>query len=218
MMEKSLIIQSVAGRVQQILDQESSGHDWWHVYRVWQMAKYIASHESADIFIVELAALLHDIADWKLHDGDDTVGPQRAREILAEFGVEQAFIDHVADIIQTMSFKGAGVVDCVKTLEGKIVQDADRLDAIGAIGVARAFAYGGYKNNPMHDLRVPVVMHGSKEAYVKHQGTTVNHSYEKLFLLKDRMNTKTARVIAEQRHEFMQQFVKAFFAEWEAQS
>lgn len=216
-MEQQKIIEAVALRVQKILENEASGHDWWHVYRVWGMAKQIAAQETADVFVVELAALLHDVADWKLHDGDDTVGPQRAREILVSYNVDQTVIDHVAEIIQTMSFKGAGVQDGVKTLEGKIVQDADRLDAIGAIGVARTFAYGGFKNNPMHDPRVPVATHTSKEAYLNHRGTTVNHFYEKLFLLKDRMNTKTARAIAEQRHAFMEQFLNTFFAEWQAE-
>lgn len=216
-MEQQKIIEAVALQVQSILEHEASGHDWWHVYRVWMMARQIAQKETANSFVIELAALLHDVADWKLHDGDDTVGPRRAREILAELGVEQTIIESVADIIQTMSFKGAGVADCMKTLEGKIVQDADRLDAIGAIGVARTFAYGGFKNNPMHDPRVSVVMHDSKDAYLKHQGTTVNHFYEKLFLLKDRMNTKTARAMAEQRHAFMEQFLQTFFAEWQAE-
>ncbi len=213
--EHQQTINQVAVRVRAILEGEGSGHDWWHVVRVWNMAKHLCEQERADFFVVELAALLHDIADWKFHDGDDTVGPRVAREILTEYNVDSVVIDHVAMIIATMSFKGAGVVTAMDTLEGKIVQDADRLDAIGAIGIARTFAFGGHKNREMYNPEEMPVMHDSKEAYSKNTGHTINHFYEKLLLLKDRMNTGAAKQIAEGRHEFMEQYLERFYSEWE---
>src|SRR5690606_2607400 len=142
--EKTHVLDRVADHVRAILEGEGSGHDWWHVYRVWTMAKRLAKEESADTFVVELAALLHDIADWKFHAGDDSVGPKQAREVLQKHKVDDEVIEHVAEIIETMSFKGSGVETKMRTLEGAIVQDADRLDAIGAIGIGRTFAYGGH--------------------------------------------------------------------------
>ena len=213
--EQQLIIETVAAHVRSKLEGEGSGHDWWHVLRVWNMAKHLCDKEGADFFVVELAALLHDIADWKFHDGDDHVGPRVAREILQEHGVESSVVDQVTTIIATMSFKGAGVQTPMETLEGKIVQDADRLDAIGAIGIARTFAYGGNKNREMYNPEQSPVMHDSKEAYFKNGSHTINHFYEKLLLLKDRMNTDAAKQIAKGRHAFMEEFLKRFYGEWE---
>lgn len=214
-MNQQEIIQAVATRIRSTLEGEGSGHDWWHILRVWNMAKHLCEIERADFFVVELAALLHDIADWKFHDGDDTVGPRVAREILAGHEVNSIVADHVATIIATMSFKGAGVPTPMATLEGKIVQDADRLDAIGAIGIARTFAYGGNKNREMYNPEQKPIQHDSKEAYFNNGSHTINHFYEKLLLLKDRMNTNAAKSIAQGRHQFMEQFLERFYHEWE---
>ena len=193
---------------------ESSGHDWWHVYRVWQTSLYIATHEKVDSDVVQLAALLHDIGDWKFHAGDESVGPRLAREWLQSLGVEESIIAHVCTIIANLSFKGADVKAASLSPEGQVVQDADRLDAIGAIGIARAFAYGGSKGREMHDPEVQPVMHATFEQYKAARGTTINHFHEKLVLLKDRMNTPTARTLAEHRHAFMLEFLREFNAEW----
>jgi len=214
-MDQQKIIQSISIEVRGSLEGEGSGHDWSHVERVWKMAKHIGEKESADIFVVELAALLHDVADWKFHDGDDTVGPKMAREIMSKHSISEEIITHVCGIIERMSFKGVGVETAMETIEGEIVQDADRLDAIGAIGVARTFTYGGNRNRPMYDPQVKPVMHNSKEEYFKNQSPTINHFYEKLLFLKDRMNTSTAKEIAEGRHEFMETFLAKFLGEWE---
>lgn len=214
-MEKQTIIEEIAVVVKQKLDGEGSGHDWWHIVRVWNMARHIGKEENVDMFVVELAALLHDIADWKFHNGDDTVGPRVARQILADHGVPEDHIAQVTDIIATMSFAGAGVENSIQTLEGKVVQDADRLDAIGAIGIARTFAYGGRQCRAMHDPEQKPVMHKTKEDYLRSNGSTINHFYEKLLLLKDRMNTRTAKQIAEDRHRFMEAYLEQFFREWE---
>ncbi len=214
-MDDQALISKIADGVKTKLEGEGSGHDWWHVYRVWNMARRLGEQEKADLFIVELGALLHDIADWKFYGGDDTVGPRVAGEMLAKYGARQEIIEYVVQIIKEVSFKGAGVKTEPSTLEGKVVQDADRLDAIGAIGIARAFAYGGHKNQAMHDPRMKPVLHASKEEYFKSRGSTVNHFYEKLLLLKDLMNTDTARKMAEDRHKFMEEFLDRFFQEWE---
>lgn len=208
------IIQQTAEHVHALLEGESSGHDWWHVARVWQMARPIAQQEQVDTFVVELAALLHDIGDHKFHNGDDTIGPRMAREWLEQVGVQTGVIDHVVEIIRDLSFKGANVVTPMKTREGMVVQDADRLDAIGAIGVARAFAYGGHKGRALYDPNEAPQMHESFEQYKNSQSSTINHFYEKLLLLKDRINTKAGRRIAEQRHQFMQDYLDHFLAEW----
>lgn len=214
-METRLIINSIASAVRVKLSGEGTGHDWWHIERVWKMAKRIGRAEGADLFVVELAALLHDIADWKFHGGDDSVGPRVARKMLMKQRVPQDVTTHVCDIIARMSFKGAKIKDTMPTLEGKIVQDADRLDALGAIGIARAFAYGGSRNRPLHIPGKKPVQHTFKKAYFHANSTTVNHFYEKLLLLKDRMKTKTGRRIAAGRHRFLEGFLAQFFAEWE---
>jgi uncharacterized protein len=197
------------------LSGEGSGHDWWHVYRVWRMARRIGRAEGADLLVVELAALLHDIADWKSHGGDSTVGPKMAREWLVSLGLDQAVIEHICQIVADISFKGAGVEQPVLSLEGKVVQDADRLDAMGAIGIARAFAYGGAKGRLIYDPDMKPIQHRTAEAFLKSDGTTINHFYEKLLLLKDRMNTTTGRAMAEERHQFMEEYLRQFFEEWE---
>ncbi len=192
-----------------------AAHDWWHIWRVWRLAVRIGQAEGADLLVVQLAALLHDIADWKFHGGDESVGPRRAREFLQSQAVEVSIIDHVCRIIATLSFKGAGVATLMDTLEGQVVQDADRLDAIGAIGVARAFAYGGHKGQALYDPGISPEMHATFDAYKKGAGSTLNHFHEKLLLLRERMNTKTARQIAEGRHRYLEQFVRQFVDEWD---
>ena len=194
---------------------EGSGHDWWHVYRVWKNAIHIGKQESVDIFVVELAALLHDVADWKFHDGNDEIGPQVAKEWLESLSVSEEIVSHVCQIIKDISFKGAGVVTAMKTTEGMVVQDADRLDALGAIGIARTFAYGGSKNREMYNPDINPEMHTSFEQYKNSQGTSINHFYEKLLLLKELMNTATAKQIAEKRHAVMEDYLNQFYREWE---
>jgi len=211
----SSIIDKTCKFVEDKLSGDGSGHDWWHIFRVWTLAKKIAVEEKAQVEIVELGALLHDIADWKFHDGDDSIGPAIAREFLNNQNVEPNVSDSVVEIISTVSYKGAGVATPMKTLEGKIVQDADRLDAIGALGIARTFAYGGYKNRLIYHPDEKPVLHKSYEDYKKNEGHTINHFYEKLLLLKERMNTNTGKRIAEGRHKFMQSFLDQFYREWD---
>jgi len=211
------VLAHTAEHVRQLLAGDSSGHDWWHIQRVRAMALAIGNAEGADLYVVELAALLHDIADWKFHGGDDDLGPRRAAEWLSGLDVEPATIEHVADIVRQVSFKGAQVATPMRTLEGQVVQDADRLDAIGAIGIARAFAYGGHAGRALYDPGVAVEGHATFEAYKKNSGPTINHFHEKLLLLKDRMNTPTARQLAEGRHQFMVDFLQRFHAEWNAE-
>lgn len=202
--------------VKQKLTGEGSGHDWWHVYRVWKTAQHIAQSENdADTLVIELAALLHDIADWKFNNGDDNAGPAAARQWLESQQVDEKTIQHVCDIILNLSYKGANVENKINTLEGQIVQDADRLDAIGAIGIARTFAYGGHANREMYDPEVKPQLHDSAESYKTSQGHTINHFYEKLLLLKDRMHTQSAKSLAQARHQYMKDFLNRFYQEWE---
>lgn len=217
-MNKQEIIDSTVKYVRETLEGEASGHDWWHVYRVWKMAQNIGQKENADMFVVELAALLHDIADYKMHGGDDTVGPRVAREWLEKQGIDEGIISHVAEIIKEASFKGAKVETKINTIEGKVVQDADRLDAIGAMGIARTFAYGGAKGRAMYDPAIKPEVHESFEQYKNNNSPTINHFYEKLLLLRDLMNTETGKKIAEGRHEIMENFLKDFFNEWEGKA
>jgi len=212
------IIDKTCQFVEEKLAGDGSGHDWWHIYRVWNLAKNIAEQEGANMRIVELSALLHDIADWKFHNGDDSKGPKLAEQFLADNQVERDVIDPVVEIVATISYKGAGVATPMKTLEGKVVQDADRLDAIGAMGIARTFAYGGNKNRLMYHPDEKPVMHQSFEHYKKNTGHTINHFYEKLLLLKDRMNTDTAKKMAEGRHQFMQAYLDQFYEEWDGKA
>lgn len=208
------IITKTAEMIREKLKDEGSGHDWWHIWRVWQLARRIAGDEKADTFIVELGALLHDIADWKYHDGDLHAGGRASREWLESIGVDEKSIIHIVDIVDNVSFKGAGVADAMTTLEGKVVQDADRLDAVGAIGIARVFTYGGHKGRAMYDPDSMVQMAQDFEGYKAAGQTAINHFYEKLLLLKDRMHTKTGKKLAEQRHAFMETYLDEFFAEW----
>ncbi len=205
--------------LKQKFNTESSGHDYWHMYRVWMLAKQIAKKEQGvDIFTLELAALLHDVADWKFHDGDEEAGPKAAREWLESLKVDNGVITHVENIIRNVSFKGAKVKTNLDTIEGQIVHDADKLDAIGAMGIARTFAYGGAKGRPIYDPDVATEQHDSFEAYKNSNSPTINHFYEKLLLLKDRMFTQTGKEIAQQRHEYMEGYLKEFFAEWKGTS
>lgn len=214
-MNKDEVISKTVEYVKAKLSEDlSAGHDWWHVYRVWRNAKYIAGIEKADSFVVELAALLHDIADWKFNNGDETIGGKVAREWLESLVLDKEIINHVCEIIDNSSFKGAGVENKIKTLEGKILQDADRLDAIGAIGVARAFAYGGSKKSEMYNPDIKPEFHSTSEQYKNNKSSTINHFYEKLLLLKDLMNTETAKKMAEDKHKFMELFISEFMSEW----
>lgn len=208
------LIESIAQEVKARMRGAESGHDWFHIERVWKNAKLIGAHEQADMQIVELGALLHDIADWKFHDGDESAGPRVARELLKKHHADEMVIEHVCEIVATISFKGAGVATPMKTKEGEVVQDADRLDALGAIGIARTFAYGGHKNRPMYDPDQQPMLHQDKDAYKNNSGPTINHFYEKLLLLKDRMNTQTGKQLAQERHAFMEDFLNQFFREW----
>lgn len=212
---KAEVLKKTEAHVRKEFEGEGSGHDWWHIHRVRNTALTLAKEEKADLFIVELAALLHDIADHKFHNGDETIGPKTARLWLSSLSVDEFLIQHVCDIIADLSYKGADVTTPMKTIEGQVVQDADRLDAVGAIGIARAFAYGGHKSRELYNPDVPPTLHDSFEAYKNDKGHTINHFYEKLFLLKDRMNTRSAKKIAENRHHFMQEFVDRFLNEWD---
>jgi uncharacterized protein len=213
--DRDEVVRCTAGHVRRVLEGEPSGHDWWHIYRVWKSALAIAEGEPADRFVVELAALLHDLSDRKLNGGDVTLGPKVAREWLAAQGVDEETVAHVCEIIADLSFKGAGVPTPMRTREGMVVQDADRLDALGAVGIARTFAYGGHKGHVLHDPEQSPVLHSSVEGYYATQATAINHFYEKLLLLSQRMNTDTGRRIAQGRHAFLEQFLARFLAEWE---
>jgi len=200
--------------VQQKLQNAESGHDWWHILRVWNNTKLILQTETADHLVCELTALLHDIADSKFNGGDETIGPRIAGEFLTSIGVAPNIIEHVQNIILNMSYKASLGQVQFHSKELEIVQDADRLDAIGAIGIARAFNYGGYKNREIYNPTIPIEENLSKEAYKNTTAPTINHFYEKLLLLKDKMNTSTAKQIAQQRHEYMKGFLAQFYAEW----
>lgn len=214
MLTQQEIIAKTEAYVKSLLSGEGSGHDWWHILRVWNNARTIASNEQADLFIVELAALLHDVGDHKFHKGDETVGPRMAEDWLTKLQVNPDIIEQVTTIIKELSFKGAGTSSTMSSIEGCIVQDADRLDAIGAIGIARTFAYGGHKNREIYNPEISPELHNTFEAYKNSTAPTINHFYEKLLLLKDRMHTQTARQMAEQRHHYMQLYLEQFYAEW----
>jgi len=217
-MDKETVIQKTIEFTKATLSNAEGGHDWWHVYRVWKLSKHIAKTENINTFIVELGALLHDIADSKFHDGDELIGPRKARDFLTPLGIEEEIIIHVENIISNISFKGGNTTQKFKSPELDVVQDADRLDAIGAIGVARTFNYGGYRGNEMYNPEVKPNFNMTREEYKNSNAPTINHFYEKLFLLKDRMNTNTGKSIAEHRHRFMEQFLEEFYNEWNGQS
>mgnify|MGYP001818514695 CR=1 FL=1 len=217
-MNQQDVIQRTADFVRQRLSKDSSGHDWWHIDRVRNLALALGRQEGADLFVVELAALLHDIADWKFHDGDLEAGPREAAAWLESCDVEQRVIDQVSQIIGSLSFKGAGVPTLMTTLAGQVVQDADRLDALGTIGIARAFAYGGSEHREMHNPETSPKQHESVAQYRRSESTTINHFHEKLLLLAERMNTDTARRLAGERQAYMESFLERFAAEWEGRS
>ncbi|MFT4779359.1 MAG: hypothetical protein ACJAU0_001951 [Flavobacteriales bacterium] len=210
-MEKHSLI---ANEVKAVLEGEGSGHDWWHIHRVRNNAMAIADNEEANLEVVELAALLHDIADHKFHDGDLAIGPNRAEQLLLKHGYTKEVAQQVKQIIAEVSYKGAEEETPVSSIEAACVQDGDRLDAIGAIGIGRAFAFGGNKNRLMFDPNHPPKMHADFEAYRTDKGSTINHFYEKLLLLKDRMQTEAGKKMAEERHRVMEDFLKQFYTEW----
>jgi uncharacterized protein len=213
-MEKAKILKNTRRFVKTTLQNAEGGHDWFHIQRVIKNSREIAAGEDVDHFIVELGALLHDIADSKFHNGDESVGPKVAREFLKEQQVPQDVIDHVVKIIENISFKGGNIEQEFTSPELDVIQDADRLDALGAIGIARTFNYGGHKGRALYDPAIKPNLNMSKEEYKASNAPTVNHFYEKLFLLKDRMNTETGKKIAGRRHQFMELFLEEFYSEW----
>lgn len=210
----SKIIEATQQFVRSKLEGEGSGHDWWHIHRVYNNAIHINESEHADAFIVSMAALLHDIADYKICDGSESERKKIITDWLDDQGLDAKRSAHICKIIDDLSFKGAGTKTTMTTLEGKIVQDADRLDAIGAVGIARAFAYGGHKNREIYNPEQKPEFHQTFEAYKNSAGSTINHFHEKLLLLKDLMNTDTAKQIAAKRHAYMQSFLDEFDKEW----
>jgi uncharacterized protein len=210
----STLINECVSFVKGTLAGAEGGHDWFHIERVWNNAKHIAHGEECDLEVVELAALLHDIADSKFHGGDEKIGPQRAKEYLETQNLDAQKIAHVIAIIENVSFKGGHNQRTHESIELNIVQDADRLDAIGAIGIARTFNYGGFKNRALYDPKIEPNLNMTKEEYKKSTAPTINHFYEKLLLLKDLMNTQTGKAIALERHKYMEGFLNQFFAEW----
>jgi uncharacterized protein len=219
-MNNSEIINKTIQFVKSTLQDAEGGHDWFHIERVWKNAKHIAENEDVDLFIVELGALLHDIADAKFYDGDESIGPIKAREFLKSLRVNESIIQHIENIIKNISYKNSLGSNSVKfqTKELDVIQDADRLDAIGAIGIARAFNYGGFKNRILYNPEIKPNLNLSKEEYKKSTAPTINHFYEKLLLLHDKMNTKSGRQIAAKRHEFMEQYLEQFYKECEGKS
>ncbi|MFZ6053118.1 HD domain-containing protein [Halocola ammonii] len=209
------VIEAVEQDVKKRFEGEGTGHDWHHIDRVRKIALRIAKEENADLYITELGALLHDIADHKFFEGDLERGPLQAEMILREHSADSATIDAVKEIISEVSYKGAGVETPVSSKESACVQDADRIDALGAIGIGRTFAYGGFVGNSMHEPKLKPEMHDDFKEYSSANGSTINHFYEKLLLLKDRMNTAEGEKIAVSRHEFMEQYLDRFFKEWE---
>ncbi|GIZ08112.1 HD domain-containing protein [Flavobacterium sp. UMI-01] len=213
------IISQTITFVKETLKDAEGGHDWFHIERVYKNALLIAKEETCDLLVVQLAALLHDIADSKFHPdasgGDETLGPKMAHDFLEKQNIAPTTIAHVVAIIENISFKGGKQEQLFYSNELAIVQDADRLDAIGAIGIARAFNYGGFKNRAMYDPSIAPNVNMTKEEYKKSTAPTINHFYEKLLLLKDKMNTVTGKKIAEQRHKYMQGFLAQFYAEWD---
>ena len=215
MMENQLI-ENTKRFVKHVLKDAEGGHDWFHTERVYKNAIKIAKGEAVDMRIVALAALLHDIADSKFHNGDETIGPRMAREFLFQQNVDSAVIEHVVQIIKHMSFKNSlENKETFESMELFVVRDADRLDAMGAIGIARSFNYGGFKNRMLYDPSVKPNLQMNKADYKSSTAPTINHFYEKLLLLKDRMHTKTAKKMAKERHDYMESFLKQFYAEWD---
>lgn len=214
-MNKKKIVSKAMADLRHKFVKESSGHDWWHIERVFNNAIAIAKKErGADLFIVQLGALFHDVADYKFHSGDDKVGGKVAAQWLTRAGVDAETIKNIVHIVDNVSFKGIGVKPSMRSIEGKIVQDADRLDAIGALGIARAFAYGGNKKRPLYNPEGKARTHKNFDSYKKGSDSTIHHFYEKLLHLKNLMNTKTGKKMAAQRHKFIENYLKEFYAEW----
>jgi len=212
-----ILIDKTIAFVKEKLDKAEGGHDWFHIERVYKNSILIAKEEDCDIMVVKLGALLHDIADSKFHDGDETIGPKTARTFLESENVFEETINHVINIIENISFKGGNFENKFSSKELEIVQDADRLDAIGAIGIARTFNYGGFKNRALYNPSIAPNLNMSKEEYKNSNSPTLNHFYEKLLLLKDKMNTATGKKIALERHKYMENFLSQFYAEWEGE-
>ncbi len=210
------IIKETLSFVKETLANAEGGHDWFHIERVWKTARFLCKKEEAgDLLTIELAALLHDISDAKFNGGDETLGSRMARTFLEQQELDPEKVEHIQTIIKHVSFKGGFPQDQIKTIEFQIVQDADRLDAIGAIGIARAFNYGGFKNRPIHDPQKGQQVYKDSKAYHKSDAPTINHFYEKLLKLKDLMNTETGKMMAEQRHRYMLEFLDQFYDEWD---
>jgi uncharacterized protein len=216
-MNPKIVIQKTIEFVKDALSDAEGGHDWWHIYRVWNLSKHIAQTEKVNFFIVELGALLHDIADHKFHHGDEEIGPHIAREFLLSLDVDEDIIEQIENIISNISFKGGKHKQLFTSPELDVIQDADRLDAMGAIGIARAFNYGGYKQREIYNPTIKPNLNMTKEEYKQSKAPTINHFYEKLLLLKDRMNTKTGKIMAKHRHQFMEQYLEEFYNEWKGQ-
>ena len=215
-MNKKKVVQNTIHFVKKTLDGSEGGHDWFHINRVYKNALLIAKNEKVDIFVVQLGALLHDIADAKFYDGDESIGPKKARDFLKSQQVEETVISHIENIILYISYKSSFDHNSrFSSPELNVIQDADRLDAIGAIGIARCFNYGGFKNRALYDPEIKPNLKMTKEEYKKSKAPTINHFYEKLLLLKDKMNTKTGLIIAQRRHSFMNEFLQQFFDEWD---
>lgn len=213
-MKTAEIISLTEAYVKKELENAEGGHDWWHIYRVRNNVRVIAKTEKCDRLVVELAALLHDIADSKFNGGDEEIGPRKAQEFLMSLSLDQKQIDHVVQIIRNISFKGGNFQTTFHSKELEVVQDADRLDAIGAIGIARAFNYGGHKGRLLYHPEIRPDLNMDRETYKKSTAPTINHFYEKLLLLKDRMQTKSGRKMANERHDFMLRYLDQFFSEW----
>lgn len=214
-MIKEQLIEATKTFVKETLENAEGGHDWFHTERVYKNALLISKNEKVNLLVVELGALLHDIADSKFYEGDESIGSKLAREFLFKHNVDSLVIEHVVNIIKHISFKNTlEESSSFNSKELEVIQDADRLDAIGAIGIARCFNYGGFKNRPLYDPAITPNLNMTKEEYKTSNNPTINHFYEKLLLLKDMMNTKTGKKIAEKRHEFMLLYLDKFYAEW----
>ena len=215
-MNKKKVIQNTICFVKKTLERSEGGHDWFHINRVYKNALLIAKNEKVDLFVVQLGGLLHDIADAKFYDGDESIGPKKARDFLESQQVEETVISHIENIILFISYKSSFDHNrSFSSPELNVIQDADRLDAIGAIGIARCFNYGGFKNRSLYDPEIRPNLQMTKEEYKNSTAPSINHFHEKLFLLKDNMNTKTGKIIAQKRHSFMDEFLQQFLDEWE---
>lgn len=216
-MENKILIEKTIEFVKVQLENAEGGHDWFHIERVYKNTLAIAKTEKCELLVCQLGALLHDIADSKFHNGDEKIGPKTARNFLESQNVPEEITEHVIKIIENISFKGGNFEKKFNSTELQIVQDADRLDAIGAIGIARCFNYGGFKNRTIYNPEIKPHLYMTKEEYKNSDSPTINHFYEKLLLLKDKMNTESGKKIAQERHEFMETFLEQFYAEWEGQ-